>query len=39
MATDCWGVGDEILITNTKGGVRGFNVQLVRKITAVDKDT
>lgn len=39
MATDCWGVGDEILITNTKGAVRGFNDQLVRTIAAVDKNT
>lgn len=36
-ATDCWGVGDEILITNSKGAIRGWMDQLVRTITAVDK--
>lgn len=37
-AADCWGVGDEILITNSKGAIRGWEDQLVRTITAVDTD-
>jgi hypothetical protein len=38
-AADCWGVGDEILITNSKGAKRGWSDQLVRTISAIDKNT